>query len=338
MTKPLRMPAEWEPHSATLIAWPEREAAWRGVGIEQARNSHIEVVDAIAAFEPVILIVDPDREEDARKRTPSANVEVVPVPIDDSWLRDSGPIFVTRPDGSLAGVDFDFNAWGGAFEPYEDDAAVASRILAHLGVERIPSGMVLEGGSIAVDGSGELVTTEQCLLAPTRNPGMDREGIEAELRDRLGVERVTWLGRGLIEDADTDGHVDNIAAFSAPGRLLLQMAPAGDPNRELCLENRGRLEANGFEVEGIDLLPKITREDGTVVAVPYMNFYVANGVVVVPVSGVDPDMDEEALRLIGCHFPGRELVGVDGRTLALGGGGVHCITQQVPVAGVTRNG
>lgn len=328
-----RMPAEWEEHSRTLIAWPQREAAWRGVGIEQARGTHAEVVDAVAAFEPVLLVADPSEVEDARARVTSRNVEVVALPIDDSWLRDSGPIFVTSGDGSLAGVDFGFNAWGEAFTPYEDDAAVASRILEHLGIERIGTEMVLEGGSIAVDGAGELITTEQCLLAPTRNPGMDLDGIETELRARLGVERVTWLGLGLVEDADTDGHVDNIAAFSAPGRVLLQMAPAGDPNHDLCQENLERLETAGFEVEGLELLPRMTREDGSAVVVPYMNFYVANGVVVVPVGGMDGDMDAEGLAIIGREFPGREVIGIDGRTLALGGGGIHCITQQVPKSG-----
>lgn len=334
----MRMPAEWEAHALTLIAWPQREAAWRGVGIEQARNSHAEVVDAVAAFEPVLLVVDPAEFEDARSRVTSRNVEVVPIPIDDSWLRDSGPIFVVGEDGSLAGIDFGFNAWGEAFEPYDDDAAVASGILGHLGIERIGSDMILEGGSIAVDGAGRLITTEQCLLAPTRNPGMTREEIEAELGERLGVERITWLGQGLVEDADTDGHVDNIAAFSPSGKVLLQTAPVGDPNREACLGNLERLRTEGLETLELELLPKTRREDGTTVAVPYMNFYVANGVVVVPVAGMDRDMDDEAMALIGREFPDREVVGIDGRTLALGGGGIHCITQQVPAAGGPSDG
>ena len=328
-----RMPAEWARHSATLVAWPQREEAWRGVGMEQARASHAEVVDAIAAFEPVILIVDPLAEEDARRKVPAGNVELVSIPIDDSWLRDSGPIFVKAEDGSVAGVDFRFNAWGEAFLPYDDDAAVSARILDHLGIDRIDSGMILEGGSIAVDGSGHLITTEQCLLAPTRNPGMTKEEIESELIGRLGVDRITWLGRGLVEDADTDGHVDNIAAFSGPGRVILQMAPEGDPNEDLCIENLERLERDGFEVQELELLPKTTRPDGTTVAVPYMNFYVANGVVVVPVGGVDRSMDEEALAIIGREFPDREVIGIDGRTLAMGGGGIHCITQQIPESG-----
>ena len=330
----MRMPAEWEEHSMTLIAWPQRDETWRGTGIEEARDSHAEVVDAIASFEPVLLVADPSEAESARSRVTAANVEVLPIPIDDSWLRDSGPIFVVDGQGGVAGVDFDFNAWGEAFTPFDRDRAAAARILDHLGVDRIPSEMILEGGSIAVDGNGQLVTTEQCLLAPTRNPGMSREEIEEELRIRLGVERITWLGRGLVEDEDTDGHVDLIAAFSDADRILLQLAPAGDPNEDICNENLERLRNAGFEVETLDLLPKVEREDGSAVAVSYMNFYVANGSVIVPVGGIDRDMDSEALEVIGRAFPGREVIGIDGRTLAKGGGGIHCITQQVPRAEV----
>lgn len=326
-----RMPAEWEPHEMTLVAWPQREEAWRGTGIEEARRSHAEVVGAIAAFEPVLLVVHPDQAEAARRAVTADGVEVFPVPIDDSWLRDSGPIFVVDGEGGRAGVDFRFNAWGEAFTPYDDDAAVSERILEHLGIERIPSEMVLEGGSITVDGDGLLATTEQCLLAPTRNPGMDREGIEDELRERLGVNRVLWLGRGLVEDLDTDGHVDNVAAFIGPGRAVVQTVEADDdPNHDSGRENVDRLEEAGVSVEEFDLLPRIER-DGEPVVVPYMNFYLANGAAIVPVGGYDPDMDAEALARLGRLLPGREIVGVDGRTLALGGGGVHCITQQVPV-------
>ena len=326
----VRMPAEWEPHEMTLVAWPQREEAWRGTAIVQARRSYAEVVGAIAAFEPVLLVVHPDQAEAARKAVTAEGVEILAVPIDDSWLRDSGPIFVTDGDGDRAGVDFRFNAWGEAFTPYDDDAAVSARILEHLGIERIASEMVLEGGSITVDGAGRLATTEQCLLAPTRNPGMSRDGIEEELRQKLGVDEVVWLGQGLVEDLDTDGHVDNVCAFVGPGRAVIQTVGAeDDPNHAACRENVARLTSAGIEVEELDLLPRIER-DGEAVVVPYMNFYLANGAAIVPVGGYDPDMDAEALVRLGRLLPGREMVGVDGRTLALGGGGVHCITQQVP--------
>ena len=327
-----RMPAEWESHEMTLVAWPQREEAWRGTGIEEARRSHAEVIGAIAAFEPVLLVVHPDQADRARRKVTADGVEILAVPIDDSWLRDSGPIFVTDGEGGRSGVDFRFNAWGEAFTPYDDDAAVSARILEHLGIERIPSEMVLEGGSITVDGAGRLATTEQCLLAPSRNPGMDREEIEGELREKLGVEEVIWLGEGLVEDLDTDGHVDNVAAFIGPARAVVQTVGAeDDPNFASCRENVERLERAGVEVETLDLLPRIER-DGESVVVPYMNFYLANGAAIVPVGGYDPDMDSEALARLGRMLPGREVVGLDGRTLALGGGGIHCITQQVPAA------
>ncbi len=329
----LSMPAEWVPHELTLVAWPQREDAWRGTTIEAARDTHAEVVAAISQFEPVLLVADPSQAADARSRVPAENVEVLELPIDDSWLRDSGPIILSDGQGRRVGVDFRFNAWGEAFTPYDNDAAAAARILDHLGLERIESRMVLEGGSIAVDGSGRLVTTEQCLLDPSRNPELGYREIAAELRELLGVERVIWLGDGLIEDIDTDGHVDNICAFYEPGKAILQtVADESDVNWASTRENLRRLEEAGVEVTELELLPRISGEDDGVVVVPYTNFYVANGALIVPVGTVDPDMDDEVLRRLGQLYPGREAVGIDGRTLALGGGGIHCITQQVPAA------
>jgi agmatine deiminase len=329
----IAMPAEWDPHELTLVAWPQREDAWRGTTIEAARDTHAEVVAAISQFEPVLLVVDPSQAADARSRVPAANVEILELPIDDSWLRDSGPVILSDGQGRRVGVDFRFNAWGEAFSPYENDAAVASRILEHLGLERIGSPMVLEGGSIAVDGDGLLVTTEQCLLDPSRNPDLGYREIAVELVERLGAERVVWLGDGLLEDVDTDGHVDNICAFYEPGKAILQtVADESDPNWASTRENLRRLEAAGIEVVQLELLPRIPGEDDGVVVVPYTNFYVANGALIVPVGKVDPDMDQEAIRRLGELYPGREAIGIDGRSLALGGGGIHCITQQVPAA------
>jgi agmatine deiminase len=331
MAKELHMPAEWERHERTLVAWPAREAAWRGATIEQARDVHAEVVDAIAAFEPVTLVADSAHADDARARVTARDVEVVAMPIDDSWLRDSGPIIVRGSNGERAGIDFRFNAWGEAFTPYDRDAAIAQRLLEHLGIERFASPIVLEGGSIAVDGTGTLVTTEQCLLNPNRNALLSREDIALELQQQLGAERIVWLQQGLVEDADTDGHVDNVCAFLAPGRVLLQSAMgADDPDREIAGRSRAILEDAGIDVVEIDLLPRTTRADGESVAIPYTNFYLCNGAAIVPVAQLDPDMDQAALDYLGALLPGREIVGVPGRVLALGGGGVHCITQQVP--------
>ncbi len=327
----LRMPAEWAPHERTLIAWPAREAAWRGTTIEQARDVHAQVVAAIAAFEPVTLVADPAHADDARRSVTAGNVELIALPIDDSWLRDSGPIVVTGPDGRRAGIDFRFNAWGETFAPYDKDAAIALRLLEHLGIEHYASPLVLEGGAIAVDGTGRLVTTEQCLLNPNRNALLERDEIERELSVHLGAEQVVWLGHGLVEDADTDGHVDNVCAFLASRHALLQVvADADDPNHAHAEANAHRLRDAGIEVERWELLPRTTRADGSVVAIPYTNFYLCNGAAIVPLGEQDPEMDAEALRRLAALLPSREVVGVPGRVLALGGGGVHCITQQVP--------
>jgi agmatine deiminase len=320
------MPAEWAPHERTLMCWPARAELW-GPHYARAKAEHAAVANAVAAFEPVLMAADPSQLDEARAAV-SAAVEVVPVPLDDSWARDSGPIFTTG-GGRRAGVDFAFNAWGEKFHPYDDDAAFAARILERLGEERIDaSDLVLEGGSIAVDGEGTLVTTEQCLLHPNRNPSLSREAIEQRLRELLGVERIVWLGLGLVEDGDTDGHVDNVCAFLAPGRVLLQtVADERDPNFAHAAENAERLRAAGLEVVELDVLPRLDH-DGPPTAVPYTNYYVCNGALIVPVTGAETDA--EALALLERLHPGREAVGVPGTTLALGGGGVHCITQQVP--------
>ena len=228
-------------------------------------------------------------------------------------------------------MQFGFNGWGEKFTPYDDDARFATRVLETLGEQRRDAThLVLEGGSITVDGEGTLITTEQCLLEQHRNPQLAREQIEAELRAQLGVERVVWLGLGLVEDADTDGHVDNICAFVEPGRVVLQtVTDEANPNFEHCRENLRRLREAGLEVVELPWLPYVEGEEPPVV-VPYTNFYICNGGLIVPTRG--EETDAEALALLESLYPGREAVAVPGETLALGGGGVHCITQQVPVA------
>ena len=327
------MPAEWAPHERSLMAWPAREEAWRGCGLEAARADYATIARAIVRYEPVLMVAGPRDAADARERC-GADVEVVEIPIDDSWVRDSGPIFVTGADGERAAVDFGFNSWGEKFLPYDRDAALARRLLEHLGVPRYEAPFVLEGGSIAVDGEGTLITTEQCLLNPNRNPSLSREEIEAGLRDYLGVETLVWLGQGLVEDDDTDGHVDNVCAFVRPGVVVLQtVADESNPNFANAQENLRRLEAardargRQIEVIELDVLPYAPEADRPVV-VPYTNFYLANGAAIVPVAG--QATDDAALALLDVALPEREVVPVPGLNLALGGGGVHCITQQVP--------
>jgi agmatine deiminase len=322
------MPAEWAPHERTLMAWPARTELW-GAQLAQAKADYAATATAVAAFEPLTMVcADEGAVAEARAALPG-DVEIVVDPIDDSWLRDSGPIFVTHahPPGGRAGVQFGFNAWGERFHPYDQDATIAARLVERIGDDCYRAPLVLEGGSICVDGEGTLITTEQCLLNPNRNPQLSREQIERHLIDFLGLERVVWLGRGLVEDRDTDGHVDLIAAFTKPGEVLLQTVPEGNPNFEHCRENVARLEAAGIDVVELPHLP-YSEVEGETVACGYMNFYLCNDAVIVPVCGADTDPD--ALARIAEAYPGREAVPVPGAVIAWGGGGPHCITQQVP--------
>jgi agmatine deiminase len=310
------------------MAWPCRTELWRDA-LADARRDVATVADAIARFEPVTMVA---RDEDAQAARAALDddVDVVAHGIDDSWLRDNGPIFVLDGEGRRAAVHFRFNGWGERFAPHDRDEETGRWLAAGLlGDPVTEAPLVLEGGSIAVDGAGTLLTTEQCLLNPNRNPDLSREEIEDALRSHLGVRRIVWLGRGLVEDRDTDGHVDLIAAFHAPGRVLLQSVEEANPNFPACVENRRRLEAAGIEVTTLDALP-YGRVSGEEVAVPYLNLYVCNGAVIVPVTG--SEHDEGALGVIAGAFPGRQVVPVPGAVLAFGGGGPHCITQHVPAA------
>jgi agmatine deiminase len=322
----LRMPAEWAPHERTVMCWPARQSLW-GEHFAQAQADYAEVANAVAAFEPVLMAADPRFAAEAR-RLCGEDVEVVELPLDDSWARDSGPIFVTGAGGERAGVQFGFNSWGEKFLPYDEDARFATRVLELLGEpRRDATHFVLEGGSITVDGEGTLITTEQCLFEEHRNPALAREEIEAELRSQLGAERVIWLGLGLVEDHDTDGHVDNICAFVEPGKVVLQtVTDEANPNHAPCQDNLRRLRDAGLEVVELPWLPYVEPD----VVVPYTNFYICSGGLIVPTRG--DETDAEALALLESLYPGREAVAVGGETLALGGGGVHCITQQVPAA------
>jgi agmatine deiminase len=320
------MPAEWEPHERTIMGWPCRDELW-GETLPQARSDYAAVANAIAAFELVTMIANAGADAVAARAACGAGVEVVELPLDDSWLRDCGPIYVRGADRRRYAIHFRFNAWGEKFTPWDHDAEVGALIAGRLGDPVVSAPLVLEGGSICVDGAGGLLTTEECLLNPNRNPTLSRERIEQALDVYLGAGRVLWLGRGLVEDRDTDGHVDLIAAFTRPGQVLLQTVAEDNPNFEHCAENRTRLEAWGIEVVELPFLPYVRVAEELVVA-GYMNFYLANGAVIVPVSGADTD--EQALAIIAAAYPGREIVGVPGAVLAYGGGGPHCITQQVP--------
>ncbi|MFD7026753.1 agmatine/peptidylarginine deiminase [Streptomyces sp. NPDC059917] len=329
-----RMPAEWTPHERCLMAWPTRQDLW-GAVFDTVKYEYAQVATAIATFEPVTMVALPGSGAEARELC-GAGVEVIELPLDDSWFRDSGPIFVLGTDGERAGVDFRFNAWGGKHHPYDTDDKISAALLDHLGVERVDSRMILEGGSITVDGEGTLITTEQCLLHPNRNPGMSKQEIEAELIARLGVTKVIWLPYGGLLDTETDGHVDGVCAFVAPGKVLVQLPDdPTHPDYERMRANRAVLEAAtdaaGRRLEVLELPQSaFVQVDGKETEVGYLNFYIANGGVVVPVAGLPGD--EGALAVIAAALPDRKVVGVRTRVIAYGGGGVHCITQQVPSA------
>jgi agmatine deiminase len=323
------MPAEWAPHERTLMAWPCRRELWGGQ-LQAAKEQYAGVANAVAAFEPVTMVCADEADAAEARAALTGAVEVLQEPIDDSWIRDNGPIFVLGDDGRRAGVHFRFNAWGEKFEGYDRDAAVGATLVDRLGDRRYDAPLVLEGGSVGVDGEGTVITTEQCLLNPNRNPDLDREGVEDGLREYLGVRDVVWLGQGLVEDRDTDGHVDLVAAFTRPGQVLLQTVPPGEPSSERMADNRARLQAAGLEIVDFPILASV-EVAGERVAVGQVNFYLCNGAAIVPTAGVATD--EEALERIGAAYPGREVVGVRGEVLAYGGGGPHCITQQVPAAG-----
>lgn len=326
------MPAETARHERTLMAWPTVEIAasglWGDAGLSGARSVYTEIASAIARHEPVTMVAAPtDAEAAATELGPT--VDVIALPINDSWIRDTGPIVVVADDGSRCALHFRFNAWGEKWAPWDDDAAVGAAIATCLGlpVHEVP--MVLEGGSIAVDGAGTLVTTERCLLNPNRNPQMTRAEIEHRLQASFGVDHIVWLTDAIAEDEGTDGHVDNVVAFTGPGQALLQGCAAPDnPNRAIATDNRKRLEAAGIAVTEIPILPYARFASGRSVPVPYVNLYALNGAVLVP-TAEDP-ADAEMLAIIAEQYPRRDVVPVPGAVVAHGGGGVHCITQQIP--------
>ncbi|MBS1880505.1 MAG: agmatine deiminase [Actinobacteria bacterium] len=349
-----RMPAEFEPHAGCWMLWPERPDNWR-LGAEPAQAAFAAVAVAISASEPVTVGASAAQVERARAALPAA-VLVVELASDDSWMRDVGPTFVVN-NGERRGVDWRFNAWGGRegglYFPWDRDEAVAARVLELEGAARYQAPLVLEGGSIHVDGEGTVLSTEECLLNPNRNPELSREQIERLVLDYLGAEKMLWLGRGVFAD-ETDGHVDNLACFARPGVVLLTWTEdRSDPQHEISLDARRRLEAatdargrslevvllpspgplrtTAMEATGVEQVEGTApRRAGDRLAGSYVNAYLGNGRVVMPL--LDERHDDEAAGILAAALPEREVVGVPAREILLGGGNIHCITQQVPAA------
>lgn len=330
------MPAEWAPHQRCFIGWPCRTALWGPpAAMERARRATAEVARAIARFEPVSMLARPEHLAQAVAAC-GPQVMVIPCQIDDSWLRDTGPSFVRNAQGQIAGVQWGFNGWGGKYHPHDSDAALATGLLKQLGVQCFQAPLVAEGGALHVDGIGTLLTTEQCLLNANRNPHRSRLEVEQALKQFLGVRMVVWLGNGLAGD-ETDGHVDNVACFTGPGKLLVQGCDQpGDPNYVIFNDNLRRLrasrDASGRPLEIVMLpapRPRVA-SNGVPMVLSYVNFYLANGAVIMPVF--DDPADERAAALIGKAFPDRQLVRILALDIVAGGGGIHCITQQMPAA------
>ena len=333
-----RMPAEWEPQERVWLVWPTNTETWPGPLLDAVRATYARIVAVLAADQPVGLLVDyGDRRAEARALlSPSAllRVDFHSIPTVDVWIRDFGPTFVVlEATGAVAGVEWGFNAWGNKYPDLTVDGAVSSELNRRLSLERFRAGIVLEGGSIDVDGRGTLLTTEQCLLHANRNPHMTSAEIERALRDFLGVSRIVWLGGGVAGD-DTDGHVDEVARFVGPGTVLAAFEddPA-DENHHVLEDNYRRLE-RAADADGRPLtVLKLPRPDpvtgpGGRLPASYANFYIGNASVLAPVFG--QAKDRWALEIIQSCFPSRRVVGVNAAALVHGFGGIHCVTQPQP--------
>lgn len=353
------MPGEFEPHSGTWMLWPERTDNWR-MGAKPAQAAFSSVATAIAMSEPVTVGASATQFVHARSMLPDP-IRVVEMSSNDAWMRDVGPTFVVDKRGDKRAVDWTFNAWGGLngglYFPWDQDDLVARKVAEIEGTNRYRPPLILEGGSIHVDGRGTLITTEECLTDPNRNPHMDKGQLEILLHEYLGVTNVIWLGKGVVDD-ETNGHVDNLCAFVKPGEVVLTWTDnKRDPQYKISLDayerlmeardasdrrikvhkliQPGPLRRTAAEAKGLDAGEGATpRPAGQRLAASYVNFYLGNSVVVMPL--LDPKRDKDAADQLRRLFPERRLIGVRSREILLGGGNIHCITQQVPAARVGR--
>jgi agmatine deiminase len=334
------MPAEWSLHRATWLAWPHNNETWP-TQLEEVRDVWVEMIRALSPYEQVCLLINDEKSRNdvvARLKKsggPLENVSIVELPTVDVWMRDYGPTFVTRknPDAPLASNDWIFNGWGGKYPSYERDDQIAKALASMLGIRVFEHPIVLEGGSIEVNGEGICLTTEQCLLNENRNPHLNRSEIEQCLKDSLGVSHVIWLGEGIAGD-DTDGHIDDIARFV--NRTTIVCVVESDPkdeNYSALQDNYERLQdardPDGTKLSTIKLpSPSPIFWEGSRLPASYANFYIANAVVLVPTFN-DP-RDREALGLLQELFPERKVVGIPSNALVAGLGAIHCVTQQEP--------
>ncbi|MEM1022183.1 MAG: agmatine deiminase family protein [Myxococcota bacterium] len=319
----VRRPAEWELHRAVWTAWPEHED-W-GQELESARAELAAMARALSeSGEQVRILVQDDHAQDAPELT-EPGIELCPIPYGDIWLRDTGPLFVWEASGRLGARCFAWNGWGERFD-YPRDEGLAERIVQDLGLEVIRRNWVLEGGAIDGNGDGTCLSTRQCLLNDNRG-GRSEAEVEVRLREDLGYERVVWLDQGLLND-HTDGHVDTVARFVGPDRVICMVPSPGDPNAKQLRDIERALRSSGFEVSTIPSPGEVRGLDGTLMPASYVNFFIGNELVVVPTYGTS--FDEAAVRGVASSFPKRRVIGLSARALLSGGGAFHCITQEQP--------
>ena len=340
--KGYRMPAEWEPHEATWISWPQPDCNSFPGSYDRVLPTFIKMVEALAESEIVRINVSGVEQEKAVRKLlrscPPDRVEYFHIPTDEPWCRDHGPIFVKRDKSpQLAVLNFGFNAWGYKLSPFDEDNAVPPAIAKALGLPAFNfEHFILEGGSIDTNGQGTLLTTESCLLNPNRNPTLDRTSIEKKLRDKLSVKKILWLGDG-IEGDDTDGHVDDITRFIGPSTVITAVEEdEHDPNFEPLQQNLDRLHtmrlADGEPLHVLTLpMPTRIMRDGQRLPASYANFYIANSIVLLPVF--NEHNDSWAVSALHEAFPNRRIVPIDCRELIWGLGAFHCLTQQQPAVG-----
>ena len=343
------MPGEFEPHKACWMVWPQRGDTYRLKAVP-AQKAFSDIARAVLEFEPLNVCVSKEQFELAKDKLPR-QANLVEMESDDAWVRDTGPSFVVNKTGDIRGINWGFNAWGGIFSPFDQDAALAGHILTHEKILPYNAPLILEGGSFHVDGQGTLITTKECLLNPNRNPDLCQQEIESYLKAYLGVKTIIWLEKGVFMD-ETDGHVDNLCAFARPGEVVLTWTDdQSDPQFEISnhaweilsgatdargqklkihkIHQPGPLFISEEESGGFDKVDDAKwRKQGDRLAGSYVNFYMANNGIVMPLF--DDPHDRDAIETLQKIFPERKIIGVQTREILLGGGNIHCMTQQQP--------
>ncbi|WP_444994808.1 agmatine deiminase family protein [Aliikangiella sp. IMCC44359] len=319
-----RWPAEWEKHQSTWMIYPCRTEVWTN-GIDTAQQAFAQVVNQISEYEKVNLLILKEHIASAQKKLSGA-VEIFETSLDDSWARDTGPIWIKEGE-ALTALDFQFNAWGNKFDSHQNDQAIAKFITKNSQSSYQKIDMVLEGGSVHSNGQGILLTTKECLLNQNRNPLLTQYEIEKNLKNALGAEQVIWLEKGIVGDLDTDGHIDNIACFIDQGTVLTQTAENNSENFDIYQQNKQIILSHSLELIEIPE-PQPRYNHGLRLPLSYVNFYILNGAIIMPQFGCS--QDDIAFQTIKDFYSDRTVHAIDANEILIGGGGIHCITMQEP--------